>query len=176
MHPSVEQQSQVADGHGLRIGPMIWPRPYFPSRFERAGLVKQYIPAWGIATGQTAAFVFTGMGSPEPWTLLRHPVPAVSPMQRTAWASSLVNPDNHRLICLAGLSLTCPEHTVMETLLRKGPIDQAATQLLVLTTRSGDDLAHEVSLRSAGPETRAHAALVLAELEKLRATYPDITR
>jgi hypothetical protein len=176
MQPTVEEQSQVADGHSLRIGPMIWPRAYFPSRFERAALVKQYIPTWGIATGHTAGFVFTGMGSPEPWTLLRHPVPAISPLQRTAWMSSLVNPENHRLICLAGLWLTCPEHTVMETLLRRGPIDQAATQLLMLTTRSVEDLAQEISLRRAGTETRARAASILVELGKLRATYPDITR
>lgn len=176
MQLSVEEQSQVVEGHGLRIGPLIWPRPYFPSRFERAALVRDYIPAWGIATGQTAAFVYTGMGSPEPWTLLRHPVPAISPMQRTAWVSSLLNPENHRVILLAGLWLTCPEHTVMETLLRKGPIDQAATQLFMLTNRSTSDLAHDLSLRRAGPETRSHASAVLERLESLRTDYPDITR
>jgi len=176
MQLSVEQQSQVADGHSLRIGPMVWPRPYFPSRCERAALVKEYIPAWGIATGQTAAFVYTGMGSPEPWTLLRHPVPAISPMQRTAWVSSLVNPENHRVVLIAGLWLTCPEHTVMETLLRKGPVEQAATQLFMLTTRSTEELAHDISSRRASPEIRAHAASVLRELEKLRTDYPDITR
>jgi hypothetical protein len=176
MQPTVEQQSQVAEGHSLRIGPMIWPRAYFPSRFERAALVGDYIPEWGIATGQTAAFVFTGMGSPEPWTLLRRPVPAISPIQRTAWISSLVNPANHRLVCLAGLWLTCPEHTVMETLLRRGPVRQAATQLLMLTNRSAEELAQDIAVRRAGPETRIFAATVLTELTKLRATYPDITR
>lgn len=176
MQPSVEEQSQVADGHSLRIGPMIWPRPYFPFRLERAALVREYIPAWSIATGQTAAFVFTGMGSPEPWTLLRHPIPAISPMQRTAWVSSLVNPENHRVITLAGLWLTCPEDTVMETLLRLGPVDQAATQLLMLTTRTAEELAQDISSRRAGPETRAHAASVLEKLQKLRKDYPDITR
>lgn len=176
MQPSVEEQSQVADGHSLRIGPMIWPRPYFPSLWERAALVKKHMPRWAIATGQTAAFVFTGMGTPEPWTLLRHAVPAISPLERTAWSSSLVNPDNHHLVEIAGLCLTNRMDTVLETLLRQGPIATAATHIFMLTSTPADQLLALTDARRAGPETRKFAHAVLAALTKLRADYPDITR
>lgn len=176
MQPTVEEQSQVADGHSLRIGPLIWPRPYFPSCWERAALVKDYLPRWAIATGQTAGFVFTGMGSPEPWTLLRHAVPAISPLERTAWASSLVNPTHHHLVRMSGLWLTCRQDTVMETLLRKGGVESAATQIMMLSDTSADDLRTLAGMRRAGPSTREFAAAVLVELTQLRADYPDITR
>lgn len=176
MQPTVEEQSQVADGHSLRIGPMIWPRPYFPSLWERAALVKAHMPYWAIATGQTAAFVFTGMGSPEPWTLLRHAVPAISPLERTAWSSSLVNPNNHHLVHIAGLWLTNRADTVMETLLRQGPIATAATHIMMLTSTPATELLALTDARRAGPATRAFARAVLTELTQLRADYPDITR
>lgn len=166
----------MADGHSLRIGPLIWPRPYFPSRWERAALVKAHIPRWAIATGQTAGFVLTGMGSPEPWTLLRHAIPATSPLERTAWSSSLVNPTNHRLIEISGLWLTCSEDTVLETLLRRGPVSTAATQIMMLSDTPVEDLEKVISARRAGSVAREFAASVLTELSKMRADYPDITR
>lgn len=155
---------------------MIWPRPYFPSLWERAALVKAHMPHWAIATGQTAGFVFTGMGSPEPWTLLRHAIPAISPLERTAWSSSLVNPENHHLVNISGLWLTNREDTVMETLLRIGPVKTAATHILMLCTTSAEDLLTMTVTRRAGPQTREFAQAVLSELAELRANYPDITR
>lgn len=64
----------------------------------------------------------------------------------------------------------------METLLRKGGVESAATQIMMLSTTSADDLLTLTGTRRAGPATRDFVASVLAALSKLRADYPDITR
>jgi len=176
MQPSVEQQSDVAEGTSLRIGSLVWPRAYFPSRAERAALVKSYLPHWAIATGQTAGFVFTGMGSPEPWTLLRQSVPAISPLERTSWPSSLVNPAHHRLLLIGGLWLTREADTVIETLLRPGCPTSAATQLLFLCDTPVEKLASATQTRRASAHSRHGAGIILQDLAQLRDDYPDITR
>jgi hypothetical protein len=176
MELTVLEQAQIANGHSLRIGSMVWPRPYFPTRAERAQLIKTYLPGWAIASAQTAGFIWTGMGSPEPWMLVRHPFPALSPLVRTDWPSSVRSPNRHRLELISGLLVTCPEDTAIEILLHEGNVDSATAQLLILTRDSVRDLRAASMARRAAPKVRDFTSKVLTKLSEYRSNYPDITR
>jgi len=176
MELTVCEQAQVANGYSLRIGSMMWPRPYFPTRVERARLVRNNLPGWAIASGQTAGFIWTGMGNPEPWMLVRHSLPALSPLVRTVWPSSLRSPDRHRLEMISGLLVTCPDDTAIEILLHEADVDSASAQLLMLTRASVEELREAALARRAAPRVRDFSSKVLAKLEKYRRDYPDITR
>lgn len=170
------EQAQVSCGYSLRIGSMVWPRAYFPTRVERATLVRTYLPSWAIASGQTAGFVWTGMGNPEPWTLVRYSLPALSPLVRTEWPSSLLSPRRHGVEEISGLPLTCQEDTAVEILLHEDNVDQASAQLLMLTDASVEDLREAALARRAAPRVRAFTEKVLLALSSYRSRYPDITR
>lgn len=176
MNPTVVHRSRESDGLGLVLGSLWWPRPYYPTRVERATLVAAALPAWAVASGGTAAWVWSGFGKPEPWSVLRRHSPAISPLERTRWAALTLNPVHHRVETLAGLSLLGIIDTVREVLLGTGAIDTAATQVCVLTAANYEQLAGLCSQRRASPEQRTHAQQVLTRVEQLRRSYPDITR
>lgn len=169
-------RSRESDGLGLVLGSLWWPRPYYPTRVERATLVAAALPTWAVASGGTAAWVWSGFGSAEPWCVLRRHAPAISPLERTGWAALTLNPVHHRVESLAGLSLLGIPDTVREVLLGTGAIDLSATQVCVLTAANREQLAGLCNQRRASAEQRQHAQRVLTRVDQLRRRYPDMTR
>jgi hypothetical protein len=175
MQLSPELQSRASDGYGMLIGSLWWSRPYYPTRYERATLLAATLPQWAIATGITAAWVWTGFGSPEPWSILRPGKPEISPMDRQHWGARAINPQ-HTVTSISGLSLLCPQDTTLEVLLRGGPSDSGAAQIVMLTTETSEELREQLRARRTTSLQRAQAQQLLARVDLLRATYPDITR
>ena len=169
-------QSFVLQGLGLNVGPHPWLYPRFPTRDERAALVAHCLPAWAIASGSTAAWVWTGMGLAEPWVVLRREHPGLSPLERTQWSAKLLNPAHHTLRTLSGLVLLDPDSTAMEVLLSPHSRDIATAQLFVLEPLCGQDFPRLASRKRASQQARKNAGLTLQQLATLREVYPDITR
>jgi hypothetical protein len=176
MHPSPPDQAMRSDGLVMIFGSLLWTRPYFPTRHERATLVKQALPRWAIASGNTAGWVWTGMGRPEPWTILRPSRPAISPLERTQWRARALNSAHHRVVVLSGLSLLTQTDTAREIALGEGPIDECAAQIHCLSRCSTAELPHRFHDRRSSATEQAHAAAVVGRLGQLRELYPDITR
>ncbi len=180
MLPSHSDTFLAREGHIQILGTLVHRRPWFPGRLERATLVAQALPAWAVASGITAGWVWTGMGRAEPWSVLREEKPGLSPLERTTWRARLRSP-HHRVTELGGLRLLSPECSLREILLGGDEIDVCATQVLILSAldhspQSIGELQHMVSQRRASAANRSHAMLVLARVRHLRAHYPDITR
>lgn len=169
-------RSRQSDGLGLVLGSLWWPRPYYPTRVERAALVAAALPAWAVASGVTAGWVWGGFGAPEPWCVLRHHTPAISPLERTQWAALTLNPTHHRIVNVAGLSLLTVLDTVRELLLGPSAIDTAAAQVFALTGADHVQLMGLCSQRRATGLQRQHATEVLHRVDQLHRLYPDITR
>lgn len=173
MHTPPEH-SAISDGDSLSLGGLYWPRPYFPSRTERAVLVGQSLPHWAIPTGNTAGWIWTGMGLPTPLTVLRPSTPALSPLEREHWRAREVREPRHTVVSVAGRKILDPLSTESELLSHGRDIDGAATQILFLR-----------SLRDEGPiifptrmskGRRERADTVLERVRLLSERYPDITR
>ena len=146
MHTPPEHSS-ISDGYSLSLGGLYWPRPYFPSRTERALLIGQSLPHWAIPTGNTAGWIWTGMGLPTPLTVLRPRTPALSPLEREHWRAREVRDSRHTVVEVAGQSILDPLSTEIELLSHGRDIDSAATQilfspLLARTGRTADCNAH----------------------------------
>jgi hypothetical protein len=168
--------SRQSDGLGVVLGSLWWPRPYYPTRVERAALVATALPRWAVASGSTAAWVWCGFGYAEPWCVLRHQTPAISPLERTRWAALTLNPAHHTVENLAGLALLGVRDTVREVLLGMGSIDVAAAQVWALTREDHGALWHLCTQKRASALQRHHAERVLRRVDQLRDNYPDITR
>jgi hypothetical protein len=168
--------SMKIQGFVILFGSLVWPRPYFPTRVERARLVAHAIPRWATATDATAAWVWTGFGQPEPWRVLRQRHPAISPLERTHWQAVELNPEYHRTQRIAGLSILSPADTVREVLLGSGNIDVAGAQVMMLTGETSHEIEARISQRRTTEAQRNHARRVLHRVEFLRQRYPDITR
>ena len=113
MHTPPEHSS-ISDGYSLSLGGLYWPRPYFPSRTERALLIGQSLPHWAIPTGNTAGWIWTGMGLPTPLTVLRPRTPALSPLEREHWRAREVRDSRHTVVEVAGQSILDPLSTEIE--------------------------------------------------------------
>lgn len=165
----------MRDGAALWCGSLFWPRSRFPTLAERAELLAGVMPSWSIASSHTAGWVWTGIGTPEPWVVLRRPQPAPSPLERTVWKARTFNPRRHHAIDMGRLSLLSRADTVTELLLGDTPLDIASTQIALLT---GEDLASLrakiLAIRSNGAQKR-RSEEILARVANLRVRYPDIT-
>lgn len=163
-------------GTALRIGSLVWPRPYFPTVHERATLIAGLIPTWAIATGRTAGWVWTGMGLPEPCQVLMPSQPAPSPLDRMEWGARTLNPDQHQTEVLGGLTLVAPETAALEILLREQCPDIGSTQVAMLTTSPTAQLRRRALVGRATLVQRSRLEILLAAVDDLRRRYPDITR
>lgn len=169
-----QELSAIADGEALSVGGLYWPRPYFPTRSERAGLIGQVIPGWAIPTGATAAWIWTGMGSPTPLAVLRPAKPALSPLARQLWRARELSPARHTVVTVAGQKILDPLSAQNELLRHGSSIDGDATQLLFLRELHGDQRAPTL-MRVSGAQ-RDHVGAVLERMRTLQERYPDITR
>jgi len=175
MMPTLPHQSFVLQGQGLNIGDYPWLSPRFPTRDERAEIVFSCLPSWAIASGSTSAWVWTGMGQPQPWVVLRREHPGLSPLERTRWSAKLLNPAHHALRNLSGLCLLDPDSTAREVLLSPHRRDVAAAQLLVLEHLCTQGFRALTRQKRASAEARREAEITLNHLSVLREIYPDIT-
>lgn len=176
MNRELKQRIAVRASVGVQIGSIFSDRPWFPSRFERADLLARLFPSWAIASAHTAGWVWSGMGRPEPWTLLRPASPEISPLERTKWRARRLNESRHGVVAIGNLHLLDSSCVVREILIGEGGIDACASQIALLTHVSAASLLE----LSAGARTsihqRDHAALVVERVIFLRERYPDITR
>ncbi len=171
-----QDHAQLQAGNALRIGSMVWPRPYFPTVHERATLVANRLPSWAIATGRTAGWVWTGMGLPEPWNVLRPLRPAPSPLDRMEWRARTVNPTHHPFESFQGLTLVTPEAAVLDILLLEHCPANAGAQVAMLSASPTTELRKRALERRVTREQRHRLETLLAAVDDLRARYPDITR
>jgi hypothetical protein len=168
------QQSSILDGESLSLGGLYWPRPYFPTRVERAKLVSMALPEWATPSGTTAAWIWTGMGSPTPLTVLRPSHPAISPIERERWRAKELRDSHHKITTVGGYRVLDPLSTEEELFRHTHTIDSSATQILFLralgwSRRSG----HTVRMSDA---QRERAGLIRDRIHELEDRYPDITR
>jgi hypothetical protein len=175
MHPSHNDNSSAREGNIVIIGSLVHRRPWFPSRLERASLVARALPLWAVASGITAGWVWTGMGHPEPWSVLREEKPGLSPLERTAWRAR-VRSHHHEVTTVAGLRLLTPACAVREILLSGDDTDVCASQVAMMSNHSIGALLTAATQRRASAVNRAHANGVLERVKQLRVNYPDITR
>jgi hypothetical protein len=175
-HHASHHQAMSRQGEIILFGDLVWPRPYFPSAPERAALLRDALPTWVIVSGTTAGWVWTGMGMPEPWCVLRVEKPGLSPLERTKWRAALWSPVHHSSTRLAGLTLLDKDCTAREVLLGSAPVDVAVAQLLFLTRDDDATLRSRCGERRASATQRKHAERVLERLAVARGHYPDITR
>ena len=173
MHTPLDH-SAISDGDSLSLGGLYWPRPYFPSRTERAVLIGQSVPHWAIPTGNTAGWIWTGMGLPTPLTVLRPSTPALSPLERERWRAREVRDARHTVVNLAGQKILDPLSTENELLRHGRDIDSAATQILFLRFLRDEGSLPLPTRMSEAQRERAHA--VLERVGILSERYPDITR
>jgi len=174
MHLTPLEHSAVADGTALSLSGLFWPRPYFPSRSERVALIAGLVPGWAIATANTAGWIWTGMGSPLPFALLRPSRPAISPLAREHWAAREFRAAHHGLARVGGFDLLDRTSTAQEIMSHGSDVDGSATQLLFLT--HGEPPQQDWSQVRMSPARRHRATQILARWAKLAEDYPDITR
>ncbi len=166
----------ILQGLALNLGTMTWLKPHFPTLDERAGLVAKALPLWAVASSHTAGWVWTGMGSPEPWSVLRRQSPGLSPLERTRWSAKLLSPLHHRAVTIGTLWLLDRRSTAMEVLLHAPDIDASAAQLIILEEHCRVPLHELVLARRSLAVSKAKASATLAHLATLRELYPDIAR
>lgn len=173
---SMSEHYALRAGTALRIGSLVWPRPYFPTLHERASLIAEVLPAWAIASGRTAGWVWTGMGQPEPWSVLRPAQPAPSPLERMEWGARTLNPVHHPVQRIQGLRLVTPEATAVDILLHDSCPDVAGAQVVMLSSFSTLSLRERCHERRMTQRRRRRLERLLSAVDALRERYPDITR
>ncbi|MDA2980916.1 MAG: hypothetical protein O2828_04015 [Actinomycetota bacterium] len=173
MHTPPEH-SAIVDGEALSLDGLYWPRPYYPTRIERAGLIAANTPAWATATSHTAGWIWTGMGSPLPFAVLRPSQPAISPLERELWRARELRTPAHQIATIAGYHLLDTSSTEAELLAHSQDIDRAATQIFFLRQEAAHVPASGLLRMSARQRERAN--LMLERVLTLQETYPDITR
>ena len=173
MH-TVSQQSSLSDGEALSFGGLLWPRPYFPARVERATLVHSALPAWAIPSGTTAAWIWTGMGLPTPLTVLRPSSPAISPLVREYWKARELLGSRHHVTTVGGYTVLDPLSTEGDLFTHDDSIDSCATQILFLRALTHPSLPQSALRLS--PVQRERMAFIEEKVAHLQRRYPDITR
>lgn len=129
---AVEENALRLDGLSWRHGTLLWPQSSPPLREERASLVAAAIPRWAHAAGQTAAWVWTGLGSAEPFDVMAPLAPAVSPIARATWKPRFVDTDTLQLRRISGLSLVSRSDLLTDLLTCLGDDQSVAAQLWAL--------------------------------------------
>lgn len=172
MHTPPEH-SAIVDGEALSLDGLYWPRPYYPTRIERAGVICAKIPRWATPTSHTAGWIWTGMGSPLPFAVLRPSQPAISPLERQHWRARELREGTHQIERIGGFPVLDSRSTEAELLTQSYDIERAATQILFLRLMP----AHGPTRRALrmSPTQRNHANLILERVRVLQETYPDIT-
>jgi len=172
---SLQDHRRLSQSQATAIGDLVWPRPYFPTRWERAQWVASLLPSWAIASGITAGWVWTGMGYPTPWQVLREELPGLSPLERVDWQARLRSRAHHTVEAIGELRLLSTKSTSIEVLLGGRNSDAGAAQLLFLRGANAplDEL---LDKRRTSPRARHRAGVMLERAKILRARYPDITR
>lgn len=173
MHTPPEH-SAIVDGEALSLDGLYWPRPYFPTRIERAGVVAAHIPQWATPTSHTAGWIWTGMGSPLPFAVLRPSQPAISPLERQHWRARELRVGTHRVDTVAGYRVLDTSSTEAELLTQSHHIDRAATQIMFLRLVP-THVPAPTALRMSEAQ-RDLAYRILERVRELQRTYPDITR
>lgn len=173
MHTPPEH-SAIVDGEALSLDGLYWPRPYYPTRAERAALIAVHIPAWATATSHTSGWIWTGMGSPLPLVVLRPTQPAVSPIERERWKARELRQPAHQTTAIGGHRVLDTSSTEVELLTHSHHIDRAASQIFFLRQEPAHVLAGASLRMSANQRERAHR--IMERVLKLQEAYPDITR
>lgn len=168
------QHGAIADGEALSLDGIFWHRPWFPSRVERAGIMREVLPGWAIPTAHTAGWIWTGMATPFPLAVLRPSSPALSPLERQSWGAREFRDNHHTLSYIAGCPVLDEASTVVEILTRTHHIDRAATQILFL--HNGLNSAALLPRPRMSPRQRERAHRILQRVHELADAYPDITR
>jgi hypothetical protein len=173
MQPTPLDQIDLKDGDALSISGLIWPRAYFPTRTERATFIAGHLPPWAIPAAHTAGWIWTGMGSPLPWSVLRPKSPAPSPILREQWRARQINFRHHVTTLIQGTEVLSPESTILDILAHGRGVDGCATQLLVLEglTKSGGAILHRPT-----PSQSVWREALDRRLADLKFSYPDMTR
>jgi len=168
------QHSSLSDGESLSLGGLYWPRPYFPTRAERATLISEVIPSWATPSGITAAWIWTGMGLPTPLSVLRPTAPAISPLERERWRARELRSHKHGVVRISGVQVLDPPSVEVELLRSPEPLDLLATQVLFLRSL-GFPLPEASMARLSAPQ-RERVTLIYERVHDLERLYPDITR
>lgn len=171
-----ERHARHLDGEVWRIQSLYGDRPEPPLREERAALLAGRLPEWAVAAGNTAGWVWTGLGKPEPWALICATRPALSPIARTQWHPRAKPLERLELATIRGLRLLARQDCVADLLQHHGEDDVAAAQLYLLTTE--DELAQMVSrLREdMNPPARDRARRRVAQVRQWWRDHPVVTR
>ena len=168
--------------HALSLDGLVWregslygsgPRP--PLLAERATLIAARLPDWAIGAGHTAGWVWTGLGRPEPWSVMCAKQPALSPMLRSVWKPRARELHSSDVVSLRGLTLLSPRRTVTDLLVCPGADEVAAAQIYELTTAEGLEEAAG-SLGSIPPRLRERLRLRRAVVNQWWRDYPVVTR
>ena len=174
--PPAEQHALALDGVLWRDGSLIADSASAPLRAERVSLVARMLPEWAIAAGHTAGWVWTGLGHPEPWSLLRPQNPSISPLSRAEWRPRSTTRPGMTTITLGALTVLTREATVTDLLIAPGDDDVAAAQLYVLSDdhslkRSINQIRTALTTRQ-----RDRARVRIARVRQWWRDYPDVTR
>ena len=169
------QRFALTDGLSVSIGSLTFERPWFPSTNERAQLIREVLPPWAIASGTTAGWVWTGIGHPDPWRVLREATPALSPLVRTTWKARIRNPQRHGVCQVSGLTVLDPDSTALDIAYCDASVDVCATQILLLGSPM-DAFSPRHAPTRVSDARKSRAALVARRVTELRELYPDITR
>ncbi len=173
MHPTPLESSNIRDGFALGLNGLYWPRPYFPTLQQRADLIAEHLPSWAIPTAHTAGWIWTGMGSPLPFAVLRPARPALSPIEREKWGAREFREHHHQRATLGYRTLTSQRSTVTEILTHGVGLDSCATQLVFLDPAAAMLGSSPVKM---SPTQLVRAGAMRARVGLLRRCYPDITR
>jgi hypothetical protein len=132
----VETSSRILDGEGQRIGDLFWHRPDPPLLAERAELLASALPAGTLAAGVSAGWVWSGMGTPTPLSLIARSSPAPSPLARHRWKIRGIAVPCADVVVVRGLSLLTKVATVADLWTCDGSDEVAAAQLFWLAPAS----------------------------------------
>lgn len=175
---NAEEYALALDGHSWRQGSLISPHPAPPLLKQRAQLVLERIPEWAVAAGNTAGWVWSGMGRAEPWSLLAPTAPAISPIARQTWKPRSQFGHETRLTSVDQLRLLNVEATQEDLLTCEGVDEQIACQLFCLI-RPG-------AIQEVVERVRARSGYTTAKRERLRRrvtltrlwwdAHPEVTR
>ena len=157
------------------MGELSSPRPWFPGIEERARLVAGELPHWAIASGTTAGWVWTGLGDPEPWHVVREASPGISPLARTTWKATIRHASLQGVRTIGTLTVLEPGSAACAIAHSDAGIDLSASQILMMRLPDARWISAGQRMRFPA-RSRLHAKAVLARLSELRARYPDITR
>jgi len=147
---------------------MFWPRPDPPLLSERFALVASAIPPGTLAAGQTAGWVWTGMGSPTPFSLIAKQQPAPSPLVRHSWKIRGTTPSPEDLVSRCGLECLTKQATADDLWECDGDDTVVSSQLFFLLG-DHDDLA---TVSPGGLRASRRAEI----LTQWRSRYPWATR